>query len=407
MKCLECGKGLREGDRFCIHCGAVAEAAPAPQKPASRAGDCSGCGAALKPGDRFCQECGAPLGAAVAEQQPSRLSEPMETRYEAVESVPEEEQASAAPQQAPQQATKQSNKTFYQLLGLAFVLIACGYLAYDYLYTPKHQGLTPLTRDEVAEYEAEIGAIPPPSEPPVDTKSSGRRSPATTQAGTGVGSSSLADATPPRAATRQAPQPTQTPEPSASPPALAPGSPAGLAATAGNVSPPVRAPAGPPPARPLPSPQPVQSGPPPASPPQRQRTPGRVLMPGSQAWRRVPKSTASQPAPPAPASNIPAPSTPPRSTPTAPPRQANEGIIYWTGKLEKNKVIVIENGQANIGFASGNLLTGIPVDVHLPSRAVALVERPTARNNWNRVAFRCLRNTKQSVTINIQWNLLR
>ena len=65
----------------------------------------------------------------------------METRYEAVESGPEVEQAqavSAAPQQGslqarqrvPQHATKQSNKTFYQLLGLAFVLIACGYLAY-------------------------------------------------------------------------------------------------------------------------------------------------------------------------------------------------------------------------------------------------------------------------------------
>ncbi|MDA1313648.1 MAG: hypothetical protein O2968_09965 [Acidobacteria bacterium] len=127
-------------------------------------------------------------------------------------------------------------------------------------------------------------------------------------------------------------------------------------------------------------------------------------MPGSQAWKPTPKAAAPQPAAPVPAPSRPAVITAPAPAP-APP--ANEGIIYWTGKLEKNKVVVIENGQVNMGQASGDLFTGIPVDIHLPSPAVVLVERPTAQNNWRRVAFRCLRNTNGSVTINIQWSLLR
>jgi len=122
-----------------------------------------------------------------------------------------------------------------------------------------------------------------------------------------------------------------------------------------------------------------------------------VLMPGSQAWKRADPPLRT---------NTPLAVTPPPSAP-APKPALQKGTIYWTGKLQKNQVIVIENGEANSGFADGQHFTGIPIDVHLPSPAVRLVERPTAQNNWNRVAFQCLRTTKESVTINVQWNLLR
>jgi hypothetical protein len=140
---------------------------------------------------------------------------------------------------------------------------------------------------------------------------------------------------------------------------------------------------------------------PPAKQPEGQ--PGQVLLPGSQARKPPPKAAPPQATAPPPAPNRPAAIT----APASPPAPFNEGIIYWTGKLEKNKVVVIENGQVNLGQISGTFFTGIPVDVHLPSPAVALVERPTPQNNWKRVAFRCLRNTSGSVTINIQWSLLR
>ena len=80
-----------------------------------------------------------------------------------------------------------------------------------------------------------------------------------------------------------------------------------------------------------------------------------------------------------------------------------EGIIFWTGKLQKNKVVVIDAGTASLGLTDGSSFPGLPVDVRLPSPAVALVERPGPENGWKRVAFRCLRNTDRNVTINIQW----
>jgi hypothetical protein len=60
-----------------------------------------------------------------------------------------------------------------------------------------------------------------------------------------------------------------------------------------------------------------------------------------------------------------------------------------------------------VGDASGDFFPGSPVDVWLPSPAVVLVERPTAQNNWSRIAFRCLRSTDRPVTLNIQWKRLR
>jgi hypothetical protein len=92
--------------------------------------------------------------------------------------------------------------------------------------------------------------------------------------------------------------------------------------------------------------------------------------------------------------------------PAASPQLGEEGIIYWTGRLAKNQVIVIERGKATIGTADG-ILPATPVDVWLPSPAVVLVDRPNDQNNWNRVAFRCLQSTNRNVTLNIQWKRLR
>jgi hypothetical protein len=89
------------------------------------------------------------------------------------------------------------------------------------------------------------------------------------------------------------------------------------------------------------------------------------------------------------------------------PQVRDEGIIYWTGRLRKDQTIVVESKQASTGSVAGEWLPGTPVDVWLPSPAVALVERPNPQNNWSKVVLRCLRDTDRNVTLNIQWKRLR
>ena len=47
--CTKCGVQLKDGSRFCAHCGAAVNYCPK-------------CGQTLKDGTRFCGECGAPVG---------------------------------------------------------------------------------------------------------------------------------------------------------------------------------------------------------------------------------------------------------------------------------------------------------------------------------------------------------
>lgn len=86
--CVKCGKPLGEKDRFCMYCGAPAEApsvvsapahaapasqpahaAPAPQ-PAPAQLRCPSCGKPYEAGDRFCMGCGATLPSSAGVPQP-------------------------------------------------------------------------------------------------------------------------------------------------------------------------------------------------------------------------------------------------------------------------------------------------------------------------------------------------
>ena len=58
--CSNCGKELREGQRFCTNCGTPVAAAPdAPKEPELQ--HCPACGTELPPEARFCFSCGAKL----------------------------------------------------------------------------------------------------------------------------------------------------------------------------------------------------------------------------------------------------------------------------------------------------------------------------------------------------------
>ena len=71
MKCSKCGNEMKEGQKFCMKCGAPASVNPQVQT-ASKQMDapavCAKCGNPLIPGKKFCMKCGTPVG--VAPQQP-------------------------------------------------------------------------------------------------------------------------------------------------------------------------------------------------------------------------------------------------------------------------------------------------------------------------------------------------
>ena len=375
---------------------------------------CMTCGGAVAVNQSRCDACGATLAAPVAA-----------TRV----------------QTAPAGRSPRSNRTFYQLLGVAFLLIACGYVGYHYLSAPA----APETRR--AEHGELLAGQPAPaasggswegrvsdeyaaqSPPPA---AAGRQAGAVGATTSDTMSDSTGSAADPRAgapdrpveplrgtpAPREYKQPAPSrPAPPAPPPATRYANPPPKIPPAATLAAEARTPrnaaSNPPspsavksttPAAPPRSSAPVDPFPTQSSRAKTEKAPpargGKVLLPGSQAWS--PPSRKSAPAPRQTASASPLPRLQPR--PPAPvPQPKGEGIIYWTGKLKKNQTIVIDGTEATVGFADGDLLPGKAVDVHIPSPAVALAERPTPRNGWRRVAFRCLRSTKRPVTLNIQW----
>jgi hypothetical protein len=97
--------------------------------------------------------------------------------------------------------------------------------------------------------------------------------------------------------------------------------------------------------------------------------------------------------------------TQPAAAPIQPaqPAAPTEGIIFWSGRLQRNKRFIISTKGTDYGFADGAMLPGTPVEIRVLSPAVRVVEAPGPNNSWQRVILECTRNTNQSVTINVQW----
>ena len=438
MNCANCGGRIEAGGKFCRHCGSPVAAAPVEPPPPTRLASthplpgettryCMTCGGAVAANQSRCDTCGAALAAPAASGPPkTRLAEPIEARFEVLGSAP----AARTPvKTAPAVQPPRSNRTFYELLGVAFLLIAGGYAGYHYLSAPP----APETRRaEHGEMAADQPA-PAPSGGSWEGRASdeyaaqsppaaalGQQAGAAGASATDTMSESTGSAADPRASAPDRPveplRDTPAPPPTryANPPPKTPRT-ATLAAEARTPSeaasspPSPFAPESPTPAAPPRSSAQVDPFPTQSSaartanaPPERG---GKVLLPGSQAWKVPSKKSAPAASPQQTAHASPLPRLQPR--PPAPaPQPKREGIIYWTGKLTKSQTIVIEGTEATVGFADGDLLPGKAVDVHIPSPAVRLVERPTPLNGWKRVAFRCLRSTKRSVTLNVQWRML-
>lgn len=70
------------------------------------------------------------------------------------------------------------------------------------------------------------------------------------------------------------------------------------------------------------------------------------------------------------------------------------GVINWSGRLEKNGSIVLQDG-----------LPGVPVSIELDTREFALAEAPAPSNQWSRIVIRS--KSKRHSVVSIKWSVLQ
>lgn len=138
--------------------------------------------------------------------------------------------------------------------------------------------------------------------------------------------------------------------------------------------------------------------------PSEPRPRSRILRPGSGATpdiRRPRDREGEAPAESTPrTAAAPSPRASPRSEPPAGPAA---GDLYWTGKLDKNTIVLVEDGRANDGYLDGDALPGRPVALTTAAAGVEIVEAPGPENGWTRFSFRALKSSKGTATVNFRW----
>ena len=132
------------------------------------------------------------------------------------------------------------------------------------------------------------------------------------------------------------------------------------------------------------------------------RAGGRILRPGQGATPGARPPAGPTPAPGQDQAQAPTAAAEAIAPPPA-PAERQAGDLFWTGKLDKNSIVVVDAGQANAGFLDGDALPGRPVALTTFSAGVEIVEAPGPTNGWKRFSFRCLRSTKGSATVNFRW----
>lgn len=318
---------------------------------------CAKCEAELGPDARFCTGCGTPAPVVV----------------------------SSAPQQRSQKAGARNNSTRNAILLLAITFCgfgATGYWAYVQFGAPAPEAT--LTQADAlpaelpleAPTEAERAGVVELTSPP----DPGSADPVQIEPVLLDPAPAAAPIAPPTEPKRAAPVAPPAPEPLPVVPAKAP------------------------PAVPEPAVAAESKPPEPEVPPRPPRGRSSILMPGAGAYAgsaSPPPGTARSKDPGAPvpiASRFP-------ERPTAPPPPKTEGDVYWTGQLKKGETIVVGEDIAAAGYVDGDYFPGEPIEVVVPSPAVRIVERPGPDNGWKKLVLECLRSTKGTATINVQWRL--
>ena len=78
--------------------------------------------------------------------------------------------------------------------------------------------------------------------------------------------------------------------------------------------------------------------------------------------------------------------------------------MLWSGKVEKNGTIVIDNGKSETGAVNGAALPGVPVSVTVEPKGFTIAEPPSAATGWKRMTIHSQK--KAHIVVTVKWNRL-
>ena len=82
----------------------------------------------------------------------------------------------------------------------------------------------------------------------------------------------------------------------------------------------------------------------------------------------------------------------------------SSGNLVWSGSVEKNQIIEINNGNSSLGSVGGDPLPGVPVSISLNSNKFAVIAQPNPLNRFSRLAVRS--SVKGQLVLTIHWSVL-
>ena len=86
-----------------------------------------------------------------------------------------------------------------------------------------------------------------------------------------------------------------------------------------------------------------------------------------------------------------------------PPQPAATGVITWTGRMQKNAVLVINGTGASFGSVAGTF-PGLPIKVEVEPPTVQVRELPRAENGWKQLML--YSGSERFSSIVIRWTAL-
>ncbi len=77
---------------------------------------------------------------------------------------------------------------------------------------------------------------------------------------------------------------------------------------------------------------------------------------------------------------------------------APSGVLSWSGRMQKNSILVIDGQKASHGFIEGQL-PGVPVKIQIDPQTVEVREYPSRENSWKRLILYSGQQKHSSITI--------
>jgi hypothetical protein len=99
----------------------------------------------------------------------------------------------------------------------------------------------------------------------------------------------------------------------------------------------------------------------------------------------------------------------PEPVPSVPPSMNRysgpmSGTLIWSGQLDKNAPIEIDTGQPN-GLVRGDPFPGVPVQLIVEPRDIAIKEPPSPSNGFKKLVIRS--QNRRNVVVTIRWTVLQ